>query len=74
MSDSNEERRRLLGKAYSMADRELRQRHSDEFHEILAEVYAEMGIDVRKRLTGERKRKRDIIALKERLASLEASE
>jgi hypothetical protein len=74
MSDNNEERRRLLGKAYSMADRELRQRHSEEFHVILSEVYAEMGIEVRKRLTGERKRQRDIIALRERLASLEASE
>jgi hypothetical protein len=73
MSEINPERRRLLTKAYSTADRELRKRHSEEFHAILAEVYSEMGIEVRKRLTGERKRKADIAALRERLASLEGS-
>lgn len=68
------ERTKMLAKAYSRADRELRKRHSEEFHSILAAVYDDMGLDVRKRLTGERKRQADIAALKDRLASLEGAQ
>lgn len=66
-------RTKSLAKAYSVANRELRVRHAEEFHEILAEVYDQMGLVVRKRLTGDRKRKADIESLKDRLASLEGS-
>lgn len=74
MSDTNLSRAQLLAKAYSAADKELRHRYADEFHEILAQQYVAMGITVRKRLTGERKRQATIAALKEQLASIEASE
>lgn len=71
---SENERARALGKAYTEANRRLRNNHPTEFHEILADIYADMGLDVKKRLTGERKRQADIAALKERLASLEGAE
>lgn len=64
-------RQQLLAKAYSAADKELRRRHADEFHDILAEQYVQMGLTVRKRLTGERKNRATIAELKERIASLE---
>jgi len=44
MSDSNK-----LARAYQEASSRLRRRHDDEFHAILAEVYADWGIEVRKR-------------------------
>lgn len=71
---SDNERTKALGKAYGEANRILRDNHPEEFHDILASVYANMGLDVKKRLTGERKRQADIAALKERLASLEGAE
>lgn len=71
---STNDRSKALGKAYGEANRRLRENHPTEFHEILADVYADMGLDVKKRLTGERKRLADIAALKERLASLEGAE
>jgi len=44
MNDSNK-----LSRAYQEASARLRRRHDDEFHAILAEVYADWGIEVRKR-------------------------
>lgn len=72
MADNN--RTKLLAKAYSRATQELRTHHADEFHEILQEIYDDMGIEVRKRLTGERKRAADIAKLRETLAALESDQ
>lgn len=68
MSDN---RNALLAKAYSRATQELRKYHGEEFHMLLQEQYDEMGISVRKRLTGERKRQADIEKAKAVLAALE---
>lgn len=68
MSDN---RNALLAKAYSRATQELRKHHAEEFHMLLQEQYDEMGISVRKRLTGERKRQADIEKAKAVLAALE---
>lgn len=68
MSDN---RNALLAKAYSRATQELRKHHAEEFHMLLQEQYEEMGISVRKRLTGERKRQADIEKAKAVLAALE---
>lgn len=48
MSESNEHRK-AVARAYQAALARLRARHDDEFHEILAEVYAENGLTVVKR-------------------------
>ena len=68
MSDN---RNALLAKAYSRATQQLRKHHAEEFHMLLQEQYEEMGISVRKRLTGERKRQADIEKAKAVLAALE---
>ena len=67
------DRQAMLAKAYSRATQELRKHHADEFHMLLQEQYEEMGITVRKRLTGERKRQADIEKAKATLAALEAA-
>ena len=67
------DRQALLAKAYSRATQELRKHHAEEFHLLLQEQYEEMGVSVRKRLTGERKRQADIEKAKATLAALEAS-
>lgn len=46
MSDDH---RRNMQAAYLEATKRLRARHDEEFHDILAEVYAERGITVVKR-------------------------
>jgi hypothetical protein len=70
MSDN---RNALLAKAYSRATQELRKHHAEEFHMLLQEQYADLGITVRKRLTGERKRQADIEKARATLAALENS-
>jgi hypothetical protein len=70
MSDN---RNALLAKAYSRATQELRKHHAEEFHMLLQEQYEEIGITVRKRLTGERKRQADIEKARATLAALENS-
>jgi hypothetical protein len=70
MSDN---RNALLAKAYSRATQELRKHHAEEFHLLLQEQYEEIGITVRKRLTGERKRQADIEKARATLAALENS-
>jgi len=67
----SDNRNALLAKAYSRATQELRKHHAEEFHMLLQEQYEEMGISVRKRLTGERKRQADIEKAKAVLAALE---
>ncbi len=44
MSDSNK-----LARAYQEAASRLRRRHDDEFHALLADVYQEWGMEVKKR-------------------------
>lgn len=56
MSDKNL-RQLQMQKAYKEATKRLRTFHAEEFHILLEEVYEEHGLNVRKRLTGERKRK-----------------
>lgn len=70
MSDN---RNALLAKAYSRATQDLRKHHAEEFHMLLQEQYEEIGITVRKRLTGERKRQADIEKARATLAALENS-
>ena len=48
MSDESQHRA-LLAKAYQEASRRLRRKHDAEFHGLLAEVYWEWDIDVKKR-------------------------
>lgn len=67
------DRAALLAKAYSRATQELRKHHAEEFHMLLQEQYADLGLNVRKRLTGERKRQADIEKARATLAALEAS-
>lgn len=71
MSDN---RQKALAQAYARATQELRKHHAEEFHTLLEEQYANMGITVRKRLTGERKRQADLDKARARVAALEAAE
>lgn len=64
------ERQKMIMSAYAMATKDLRKHHSDEFSELLQEKYAELGIVVRTRLTGERKRERDIAKHRAAIAAL----
>ena len=66
------EREKSLSSLYGKALKELRRRHDVEFHGILDDMYRDAGIEVRRRLTGERKRLADIAKAKETLAALEA--
>lgn len=66
------DRKVLIHKAYVSAQKKLRNAHQDEFHKLLEAEYADLGIEVRKRLTGERKRQRDIEKLREQLSNLES--
>lgn len=68
MSDHKQQ----VQKAYLNATKALRNAHQDEFHELLQAEYDAMGITVRKRLTGERKRLADMEKLRAKLAELEA--
>ena len=70
MSDN---RQKALAQAYARATQELRKHHAEEFHMLLEEQYAAMGITVRKRLTGERKRQADLEKARARVAALEAA-
>lgn len=71
MSDN---RQKALAQAYARATQELRKHHAEEFHMLLEEQYVDMGITVRKRLTGERKRQADLDKARARVAALEAAE
>ena len=66
-----EDRSKLLARAYARATQELRSHHAEEFHVLLQEQYDDMGITVRKRLTGERKRQADLEKARAVLAALE---
>lgn len=70
---SQTDREKVMSSLYAKAMKELKRRHDVEFHEILDGLYAESGIDVKRRLTGERKRQADIAKAKALLASLEGS-
>lgn len=70
MPDSDH-RKQLIQRAYKNAGRELRNLHQEEFHALLEQQYEFAGLVVRKRLTGERKRKNDIEKLRAQLNALE---
>jgi ABC-type Fe3+/spermidine/putrescine transport system ATPase subunit len=55
-----EEHRKMLARAYQEAMGRLRKRHDSEFHEILAEVYAEKGMEVKKRLSRAQKQQQRV--------------
>lgn len=65
------DRGKTMSSIYGSALTELRHRHDAEFHEILDDLYAKSGLEVKRRLTGERKRQADIARAKAVLASLE---
>ena len=51
---------KAVKRAYVRATTALRRKYPDEFHALLAQEYEWAGLNVRKRLTGERKRKAEI--------------
>ena len=51
----NSEHKKSMTAAYQEALRRLRINNEKEFHSLLETVYAERGIEVKKRLTGSRK-------------------
>ena len=63
------DRTKFLSSAYARATALLRKNHSEEFHEILAGIYEQEGVDVKKRLTGIRKKKAQLAKLQEELAT-----
>jgi hypothetical protein len=65
------DREKELSALYGKALKELRRKHDVEFHGILEGLYKEAGMDVKRRLTGERKRQADIAKAKAVLAALE---
>lgn len=65
------DREKTLSALYGKALKELRRRHDVEFHSILDDLYKEAGVDVKRRLTGERKRQAEIAKAKATLAALE---
>lgn len=67
------DRKQLLARAYANATLTLRKFHAEEFHMLLQEQYDEMGLNVRKRLTGERKREADLEKARAKVAELEAA-
>lgn len=74
----NNQRKAAMTKAYATSLRLLKNNHQEEFHAILEQSYADAGINVNTRLTGERKRQADIekhrAALNALLAQEESSE
>ena len=68
------EKHKQMSAAYAEATKVLRSRHIAEFHEILEGCYADRGLDVKKRLTGERKRQNEIAKARALLAAIEAQE
>lgn len=67
------DREKTLSALYGKALKELRRRHDVEFHDILDGLYREAGVDVKRRLTGERKRQAEIAKAKALIASLEGA-
>lgn len=56
-----EDRRREMLRAYQDAGAELRRIHDDEFHNILERLYAERGMDVRKRKSNKQAQRAKIL-------------
>lgn len=61
-----------LQKHYHKATSILRQRHIQEFHEILAEIYKDNDVDVKPRGSREQQRQRRIEKQKKLLAELQS--
>lgn len=51
MGSQDEQHARLVRQCYEKAKTILRQRHDEEFHQILASVYKEAGLEVNKRIS-----------------------
>jgi metal-responsive CopG/Arc/MetJ family transcriptional regulator len=47
----SDDRNKEIARCYQEALSRLKKKHDDEFHKILAAVYAEHGLQVRKRLS-----------------------
>lgn len=56
----------MTARAYQEASARLRRAHDEEFHVLLAEVYEEWGLDVKKRRSRQQV-KRDIVAQAQRI-------
>lgn len=59
-----------LGKCYQIATSELRDRHHEEFHEILADVYRRYNIAVKPRGSRKQQRAKKIERTQEYLKTL----
>lgn len=68
------DKRKEMSAAYQDANKILRSRHIVEFHEILEQAYVARGLDVKKRLTGARKRQAEIEKARALLAEVASQE
>lgn len=71
---NDNDRKATMTKAYATSLRILKNNHQDEFHAILEQSYADAGISVNTRLTGERKRQAEIEKHRAALNALLAEE
>ena len=69
----SEEHKKMLARAYQEAMGRLRKRYDSEFHTILAEVYAEYGMTVQKRLSRAQKQQQRVEEAKKIIAAAEVS-
>jgi len=70
---TNEEHRKAVARAYQDALRELRKRHDPEFHAMLAEIYEQRGIDVKKRRSRQQMKADEISAARRLLERVQDS-
>jgi hypothetical protein len=71
---NDNDRKATMTKAYATSLRLLKNNHQEEFHAILEKSYADAGITVNTRLTGERKRQAEIEKHRAALNALLAEE
>jgi len=66
------DRQNTMSSAYAAAEKRLRHNHIDEFHVILDAIYAERGMEIKKRLRGQRLLDKKIAEAKALLAQAES--
>jgi len=65
------DRQNTMSSAYAEATKRLRLNHIDEFHVILDAIYVERGMEIKKRLRGQRLLDKKIAEAKALLAQAE---
>jgi hypothetical protein len=65
------DRQTAMSSAYAEASKRLRLNHIDEFHVLLDEVYVERGMEIKKRLRGQRLLDKKIAEAKALIAQVE---